>query len=72
MDWPAEIRAALSCGHYRLTGHDQTGTVHAIKLVSEKGPHTCDSGRHCDQGQNPAEWGITSLLMTRLEAASCR
>ena len=42
VDWPAEIRAALSCGHYRLAGHEQVGTVRAIKLVSEKvnGPYT--------------------------------
>jgi len=38
----AEIRAALSCGRYRLAGHGQVGTVRAIKLVSEKvnGPYT--------------------------------
>jgi hypothetical protein len=41
VDWPAEIRAALSCGHFRLAGHEQIGTVRAIKLVSEKvdGPY---------------------------------
>jgi hypothetical protein len=42
VDWAAEIRAALSCGHYRLAGHEQVGSVRAIKLVSEKvnGPYT--------------------------------
>ena len=42
VDWAAEIRAALSCGHYQLAGTEQVGTVSAIKLVSAKvnGPYT--------------------------------
>jgi hypothetical protein len=42
VDWPAEIRAALSCGHYRIAGHQQIGTARAIKLVSVKpnGPYS--------------------------------
>ena len=42
VDWPAEIRAALSCGHYRLAGHEQLGPADTIKLVSDQvnGPYT--------------------------------
>jgi hypothetical protein len=42
LDWAAAIRTALSCGHFRLAGHEQIGTVNAIKLVSAKvdGPYT--------------------------------
>jgi hypothetical protein len=42
INWAAEIRAALSCGHLRLAGHGQIGTVRAIKLVSAKvdGPYS--------------------------------
>lgn len=42
VDWPAEIRTALSCGHYRIAGQQQLGTARAIKLVSVKpdGPYS--------------------------------
>ena len=42
INWPAEIRAGLSCGHLRIAGHEQVGTVRAIKLVSVKvnGPYS--------------------------------
>jgi hypothetical protein len=42
LDWAAAIRTALSCGHFQLAGHEQVGTVNAIKLVSAKvnGPYT--------------------------------
>jgi hypothetical protein len=42
LDWAAAIRTALSCGHFQLAGHEQIGTVNAIKLVSAKvdGPYT--------------------------------
>jgi hypothetical protein len=42
VNWPAEIRAGLSCGHYRLAGHEWIGSVRAIKLVSQKldGPYS--------------------------------
>ncbi len=42
LDWAAAIRTALSCGHFRLAGHEQVGGVDAIKLVSTKvnGPYT--------------------------------
>jgi hypothetical protein len=42
LDWAAAIRTALSCGHFQLAGHEQLGTVNAIKLVSAKvdGPYT--------------------------------
>jgi hypothetical protein len=32
--WPAKIRAALACGHYRIAGHQRMDGVKAIKLVS--------------------------------------
>jgi len=42
MDWAAQIRTALSCGHFQLAGHEQIGTADAVKLVSVKtnGPYT--------------------------------
>jgi hypothetical protein len=42
LDWAAAIRTALSCGHFQLAGHEQVGSVNAIKLVSAKvnGPYT--------------------------------
>jgi hypothetical protein len=42
LDWAAAIRTALSCGHFQLAGHEQIGTVNAVKLVSAKvdGPYT--------------------------------
>jgi hypothetical protein len=42
LDWAAAIRTALSCGHFQVAGHEQIGTVDAIKLVSAKvdGPYT--------------------------------
>jgi hypothetical protein len=42
VDWPAEIHAALSCGHYRIAGQQRLGTARAIKLVSVKpdGPYS--------------------------------
>jgi hypothetical protein len=42
LDWAAEIRTALSCGHFQLAGHEQIGTADAVKLVSVKvnGPYT--------------------------------
>jgi hypothetical protein len=42
LDWAAAIRTALSCGHFQLAGHEQLGSVNAIKLVSAKvnGPYT--------------------------------
>jgi hypothetical protein len=42
LNWAAQIRAALSCGHFQLAGHEQIGTADAIKLVSVKtdGPYT--------------------------------
>jgi hypothetical protein len=42
LDWAAAIRTALSCGHFQLAGHEQIGTVDAIKLVSAQvnGPYT--------------------------------
>ena len=42
VDWPAEIRAALSCGHYRIAGQQRLGAARAIKLVSVKpdGPYS--------------------------------
>jgi hypothetical protein len=42
LDWAAAIRTALSCGHFQLAGHEQAGSVDAIKLVSAKvnGPYT--------------------------------
>jgi hypothetical protein len=42
LDWAAAIRTALSCGHFQMAGHEQIGTVNAIKLVSAKvdGPYT--------------------------------
>jgi hypothetical protein len=36
LDWAAAIRTALSCGHFQVAGHEQVGTVNAIKLVSAK------------------------------------
>lgn len=44
INWPAAIRAGLSCGHLRIAGHEQVGTVRAIKLVSVKvdGPYSVD------------------------------
>jgi hypothetical protein len=42
VDWPAVIRTALSCGHYRIAGQQQLGTARAIKLISVKpdGPYS--------------------------------
>ena len=42
VDWPAEIHAALSCGHYRIAGQQRLGTARATKLVSVKpdGPYS--------------------------------
>jgi hypothetical protein len=42
MDWAAQIRTALSCGHFQMAGHEQVGATDAIKLVSAKvnGPYT--------------------------------
>jgi len=42
MDWVAQIRTALSCGHFQLAGHEQIGATDAIRLVSAKvnGPYT--------------------------------
>ena len=42
INWPAAIRAGLSCGHLGLAGHEQVGSVRAIKLVSTKvdGPYS--------------------------------
>lgn len=42
MDWAAQIRTALSCGHFQMAGHQQIGATDAIKLVSAKvnGPYT--------------------------------
>jgi hypothetical protein len=41
LDWAATIRTALSCGHFQLAGHEQLGSVNAIKLVSARvnGPY---------------------------------
>jgi hypothetical protein len=42
LDWAAQIRTALSCGHFQMAGHEQVGPTDAIKLVSAKvnGPYT--------------------------------
>jgi hypothetical protein len=42
MDWAAQIRTALSCGHFQMAGHERIGATDAIKLVSAKvnGPYT--------------------------------
>jgi hypothetical protein len=42
LDWAAEIRTALSCGHFQLAGHERIGAADAVKLVSVKtdGPYT--------------------------------
>jgi hypothetical protein len=42
LDWAAQIRTALSCGHFQMAGHEQIGPADAIKLVSVKvnGPYT--------------------------------
>jgi hypothetical protein len=39
VNWPAAIRAALSCGlTYHLAGHQRIGNVNAIKLTGNPGP----------------------------------
>jgi hypothetical protein len=38
-DWAAEIRAALSCGQYKIAGSGQVDGVHALKLVPADPPH---------------------------------
>jgi hypothetical protein len=42
LDWAAQIRTALSCGHFQLAGHERVGPADAVKLVSVKtdGPYT--------------------------------
>src|SRR5204862_483144 len=34
VNWPAQIRRALSCSHYRVAGHQWVDGIHAIKIVS--------------------------------------